>query len=301
MTRAQELVERALTLSKADECVVIVDDVTEANLRPILEKTLGTWKVGEAGPPLPPAPAASPHRALILEKADAPQSYLLLGMPGLRRTSDAYVAGTVAFQVLGGGMASRLFRNLREEKGYTYGVYARGDARKLAGVSFVVGSVKADVTGPALKEIFSELRRLREEPVPAEELEEAKASLVLGLPADFATAGATAGRIADLVVHGLPDDYWNRYAARVKQVTADDVKRFADAYLDPTKLTVVMVATPDTVKAQLQDLPIGPIEVRAAPASAAPRPAAQEPSSGAPPEAKAPPKAAKKKATAGKK
>ncbi len=66
------------------------------------------------------------------------------------RTSPA----TVAFQVLGGGMASRLFRNLREEKGYTYGVYARGDARKLAGVSFVVGSVKADVTGPAIKEIL---------------------------------------------------------------------------------------------------------------------------------------------------
>ena len=281
--------------------LVVVGDVTEADLRPLLEKTLGTWKVGEAPPPLPPAPAASPHQALILEKADAPQSYLLLGMPGLRRTSDAYVAGTVAFQVLGGGMASRLFRNLREEKGYTYGVYARGDARKLAGVSFVVGSVKADVTGPALKEIFSELRRLREEPVPAEELEEAKASLVLGLPADFATAGSTAGRIADLVVHGLPDDYWNRYAARVKQVTADDVKRFADAYLDPSKLTVVMVATPDTVKAQLQDLPLGPIEVRAAPSSAAPKPVASEPSSGAPPEAKAPSKATKKKATAGKK
>jgi len=79
------------------------------------------------------------------------------------------------------------------------------------------------------------------------------------------------------------------------------VKRFADAYLDPTKLTVVMVATPDTVKGQLQDLPLGPIEVRAAPASAAPRPVASEPNSGAPPEAKAPPKATKKKATAGKK
>src|SRR5512146_1698357 len=165
-------------------------------------------------------------------------------------------------------MASRLFRNLREEKGYTYGVYARGDARKLAGVSFVVGSVKAEVTGPALKEILSEVQRLRQEPVPAEELQEAKDSLVLGLPADFATAGATAGRIADLVVHGLPDDYWNRYADRVRQVTADDVKRFADSYLDPSRLTIVMVAAPATVKAQLAGLPLGPVEVRPAPPSA---------------------------------
>ena len=103
------------------------------------------------------------------------------------------------------------------------------------------------------------------------------------------------------MVHSLPDDYWNRYADKVKQVTADDVKRFSDAYLDPTKLTVVMVATPETVKAQLQDLPLGPIEVRAAPASA--RPAAQEPAPAAPapPAAKTPPKAASKKAAGGKK
>ena len=259
--------------------LVVVGDVSEAELRDLLEKSLGRWKAGAAAPALPPAPADAPHKTLVLEKADAPQSYLLVGMPGLQRTSEAYVAATVAFQVLGGGMASRLFRNLREEKGYTYGVYARGEARKLAGVSFVVGSVKADVTGPALKEILSEVRRLREEPVPAEELQEAKDALVLGLPADFATAGATAGRIADLVVHGLPDDYWNRYAARVRQVTADDVKRFADTYLDPSRLTVVMVASPDTVKTQLAGLPLGPVEVRPAPPSAgqaepAPAPAA---------------------------
>ena len=248
--------------------LVVVGDVAEAELRPLLERSLGAWKAGMPPPALAPAPGAAPHRTVVLEKADAPQSYLLLGMPGLRRSSEDYVAGTVAFQVLGGGMASRLFRNLREDKGYTYGVYARGDARKLGGASFVVGSVKSEVTGPALKELLSEIGRLRDEAVPAQELEDAKAALVLSLPADFATAGSTAGHIADLVVHGLPDDYWNRYADRVRQVTADDVRRFAATYLDPTKLTLVMVAHPDTVKAQLADLPLGPVEVRAAPSSA---------------------------------
>lgn len=245
--------------------LVVVGDVSEAELKPLLERTLGAWK-GEAAPaPLPPSPGAAPHRTVVLEKADAPQSYLLIGMPGLRRTADDYVAGTVAFQVLGGGMASRLFRHLREEKGYTYGVYAHGDARKLAGVSFIVGSVKSDVTGPALKDILGELARLRQEPVAPEELAVAKDALILGLPADFATAGATAGRIADLVVNGLPDDYWNRYAERVRQVTAADVQGFAERYLDPGKLTIVMVASPQIAKAQLADLPLGPVEVRAAP------------------------------------
>ena len=249
--------------------LVVVGDVSEAELRPLLQATLGAWKPGRPLAPLPPAPPAAPKRTVLLEKANAPQAYLLLGMPGLRRSSDEYAAASVAFQVLGGGMSSRLFRNLREDKGYTYGVYARGDSRRLAGVSFVVGSVKAEVTGAAVKELLRELERLRSEPVGEAELEDAKSSLVLGLPADFATAGGIAHRLADLAVNGLPDDYWNRYADLVRKVTAEDVRRFAAARLDPAKLTVVMVATPDAVKSQLADLPLGPIEVRPAPPSAA--------------------------------
>jgi zinc protease len=254
--------------------LVVVGAVSEAELRPLLERTLGAWKPGKPVPALPAAPAAAPKRTLILEKAEAPQAYLLLGMPGLQRSSDEFVAASVAFQVLGGGMSSRLFRNLREDKGYTYGIYARGDARRLAGVSFVVGSVKAEVTGAAVKELFAEIGRLREEPVSEAELADAKNALVLGLPADFATAGGIASRLADLAVHGLPDDYWNRYADEVAKITAEDVRRFATARLDPAKLTLVMVANPDTVKPQLVDLPIGPIEVRPAPASGAAAPAA---------------------------
>ncbi len=259
--------------------LVVVGDVSQEELRTLLERTLGRWKAGKPLPPLPPAPPAAPRRTVVLEKADAPQAYLLLGMPGLRRSSDEFVSASVAFQVLGGGMASRLFRNLREDKGYTYGIYARGDSRRLAGVSFVVGSVKAEVTGAALKELLGELRRLREEPVAEAELEDAKNALVLGLPSDFATAGSTAGRLAELAVHGLPDDYWNRYAELVRKVTAEDVRRFAAARLDPAKLTVVMVATPEVVKAQLADLPIGPVEVRPAPSPA--RPPAARPSAAA--------------------
>jgi predicted Zn-dependent peptidase len=251
--------------------LVVVGAVREGELRKILEDTLGRWRRGKAVAPIPPAPPAAPKRTIVLEKADAPQAYLLLGLPGLRRSSDEFVAASVAFQVLGGGMSSRLFRNLREEKGYTYGIHAMGDSRRLAGVSFVVGSVKADVTGAAVKELLRELERLREEPVLEAELRDARNALVLGLPADFATAGAIAGRLADLAVHGLPDDYWNRYAERVQQVTAEDVRRFARERLDPARLTIVMVANPEAVKPQLAELPIGPIEVRRAPRTPAAR------------------------------
>jgi len=164
--------------------------------------------------------------------------------------------------VLGGGTASRLFRNLREEKGYTYGVYASGDARRLGGVSVVGGNVRGDVTGPALAEILRELGRLRSEPVPDAELADAKNALVLSLPGDFATAGAIASRLADLVVHRLPDDYWNRYAAEVKAVSADDVRRVAGKALDPARTTLVLVGQPEAVQKQLEGLPLGPVEVR---------------------------------------
>jgi zinc protease len=254
--------------------LVVVGDVSETELRAALERTLGAWKRGKPAPALAPVQAASPKRTILLEKADAPQAYLLIGMPGLRRTSDEFVASTVAFEVLGGGMSSRLFRNLREDKGYTYGMYARGDARKLAGVSFIVGSVKAEVTGAALQELLKEVARLRDEPVSEAELEDAKSSLVLGLPADFATAGAIAGRLADLSVQRLPDDYWNRYAELVRKVTAEDVRRFARERLDPSRLTTVVVANPDVVKPQLGGLPIGPLELKAAPPPAAPPAAA---------------------------
>ncbi|WP_041448018.1 pitrilysin family protein [Anaeromyxobacter sp. Fw109-5] len=248
--------------------LIVVGDVAEAELRPLLEATLGKWRRGSAPGPLAPRPPAAPHRALLIEKPAAPQSYVLVGMPGVERSSPDYVAASVAFQVLGGGSSSRLFRNLREEKGYTYGVYAMGEARKLAGASLVAGSVKADVTGAALKEIVRELARLREEPVPAQELSDAKDALVLGLPADFATAGGIAGRVAELALHGLPDDYWNGYADAVREVDAEAVQRAARRYLDPAKMTVVMVADPAVVRPQLADVPLGPIEERPAPARA---------------------------------
>jgi zinc protease len=263
--------------------LVVVGDVTEETLRPILDRTLGSWKKGTASPRLKGTEVAAPHRTLLLEKAGAPQSALLLGMPGLERASAEYVPATVLFQILGGGTSSRLFRNLREEKGYTYGLGAGADARRLAGVSVVRGNVKAEVTGPALKEILKELERMRKEPVPEAELADAKAALVRSLPADFATLGGVAGRVAELVMYGLPDDYWNGYAEAVEKVTADDVRRVAERVLDPARVTLVIVGAPDVVAPQLEGIAIGKVEVR--PAAATPgkgTPAKRAPEKGAP-------------------
>lgn len=247
--------------------LIVVGDVTAAALRAALEPTLGTWRTKGEAAALPPAPPAAPMRTIVVAKPGAPQSFLELGMPGLSRASPDYVAAQVAFEILGGGtLASRLNRELREVKGYTYGIYARPDARRLGGSSVIVGSVKAEQTGAALKDLLAEVDRIREQPVPDGELEDAKNALVLGLPADFSTVRGIAGKVADLVVNGLPDDYWDRFAGAVRAVTAADVQRVARAYLDPKRLTLVMVANPDVVAPQLAGLPIGPVEVQAPPA-----------------------------------
>ncbi len=251
--------------------LVVVGEVGEADLKAKLEKALAGWKGGP--PPATKAfvAAAPRRRTLLIEKrGPAPQAYVMMGMPGLERSSPDYVAAEVAFQVLGGGTASRLFRELREKEGYTYGIYARGESRKLGGSSLIVGSVKADVTGAATKALLQQIALLREEPVPADELAVARNSLLLSLPADFAVSSGIAGKLAEEVVYGLPDDYWDGYAAQLANVSAEDVQRVAQKYLDPAKLTTVMVCNPKAVKPQLQGLPLGPVQVRAAPAPGAP-------------------------------
>jgi predicted Zn-dependent peptidase len=251
--------------------LVVVGGVTETELRPMLERTLGSWRAGVRAPPLRTGPPAAPHRTVLVDKPDAPQAFVLLGMPGLDRSSPDFVAARVMFEVLGGGTSSRLFRKLREEKGYTYGMGASADARRSGGASVLRGSVKADVTGAALRELLGEIERLRREEVPAPELEDAKNGIVRSLPAEFATVGEIAGRVAELLVYGLPDDYWNRFADEVRAVTAADVLRAAERYLDPSRTTLVLVGAPAVVEPQLAGLPLGKVEVRPPPGSVTPR------------------------------
>ena len=263
-TRRDDLVRYHAARWKPESSeLVVVGDVTEQGLRSALEKALATWR-GRA-PPASKAAVAKPPRlqtVLVEKRGPAPQAYVLMGMPGFQRSSPDYVASEVAFQVLGGGTASRLFRELREKEGYTYGIYARSEARKLGGTSFIVGSVKADVTGAATKAVLREVAGLRESPVPPEELAVARNALLLSLPADFAVTAGIAGKLAEEVVYGLPDDYWDQFALQVASVSPMDVQRVSQKYLDTTKLTTVMVCDPAAVKPQLEGVPLGRIQVR---------------------------------------
>ena len=242
--------------------LVVVGDVDAATLRTTLEKAFAGW-TGAA--PARPAAAEAPAgrlRAVLVEKKGASQTFVVLGMPGIARSDPDYVTAQVLFQVLGGGSSSRLFRNLREDKGYTYGLAARESAQKLGGVSYLGGGVRADATGAAIRDMLGLVHELRDVPVPAAELADAQDGLVLSLPGDFATAAGTAGRLAEQVVYALPEDWWVRYPERVRRVTPSDLQRVAGRVLDTGKLATVLVGDPDIVKVQVEGVPLGDLEVR---------------------------------------
>jgi zinc protease len=248
--------------------LVVVGDITLDEALPLLEQSIGRWRTAAVKPASVAAPRLTPPqpKVLLIDKPGAPQTELRVGARGLTRTSGDYYAVEVMNAVLGGMASSRLFTNLRQKHGYTYGVYSSFDCRKGPGPFVAGGAIRTDVTVPALTELLGELKRIREQPVDADELARAKSSLIRALPSRFEDARATAAAIAELVVYRLPLDYYNQYARAVEAITPAEVQRVARTYLDLDHLAVVLVGDKQTIEKPLRQaakgLGIGPIEVQ---------------------------------------
>jgi len=153
----------------------------------------------------------------------------------------------LADKVLGGGPSGRLFLNLREDKGYTYGAYSGFGGSKYRGTWTSSSEVRTDVTDGAMKEFMYELKRLRDEKVPAEELENAKRSIVGSFALSLEQPPALLQNVVQQRIYNLPADYWDTYPQKVSAITAEDVQRVAQKYIDLDHLQVVAVG--DATKA----------------------------------------------------
>jgi len=162
--------------------------------------------------------------------------------------------------ILGEAFTSRLNNNLREVHGYAYGASSRFDMRLSAGAFYASAGVQTDKTAEAVKEFFNELTRIHET-VPAGELEKAKNYLALLVPRSFETSRGTADALAQAWIYDLPADYYTTYADRVRAVTAADLKRVADKYIQPDKFAVVIVGDRKTIEAGVKTLNLGPLTV----------------------------------------
>jgi zinc protease len=238
----------------------VTGDVKAAELVPKLEKLLGGWKKSELAEVMPANPKPFPSkRVFLVDRPGSVQTTVAMGNIAIDRRNPDYIAVNVANHILGGGPAARLFLNLREEKGYTYGVYSSITALKYPGPWRVGGDVRTEVTAGAMTEFFKEFQRLRDDKVPAGELDEAKRAIVASFALSLERPSELLGYAIVRKIYGFPADYWDTYPAKIMATTADDIQRVARKYLDPDNLQVVAVGDLSKIKPVMEKY--GPVEI----------------------------------------
>ena len=212
----------------------------------------GGWRPGEVREPEFPGPPARTERtAYVVDRPGSAQTNILVANTSVTRTDPDYFSVLVMHTILGGNASARLFMNLREEKGYTYGAYTQFDARRHAGSFRATTEVRGEVTGVSLKEIFYELARIRDEDVSDKELTDAKAYLTGIFPIRLETQEGLIDQLVQIRMHGLPDDYLRTYREHVQRVTKEDVRRAAVRYVTPDRAAVVVVGDKAQIREQV--------------------------------------------------
>jgi predicted Zn-dependent peptidase len=183
-----------------------------------------------------------------------------MGLPGPPRNTPDYYAIQVMNTILGGMFQARLNANIREEKGYSYGVSSGFGFGKGPGPFRTGGDIVGDKSDAALNEFMKELRGiLGERPVTEEELRTAKESLVQRLPGTFASVSAINGAIGGLWLQSLPDNYYQQYTKSVMAITTEDVVRVAKKYVDLNHLAIVIVGDRKAIEEPLRATKVAPI------------------------------------------
>jgi zinc protease len=154
-------------------------------------------------------------------------------------------------RVLGGGPASRLFRNIREEKGYTYGISSGFSASRYFNHFAAQTSVRTEVTADALREMLKEFADIRTRPVPADELQNAKRALVASFALSTENPNAALSNATTIKEYGLPADYWDTYPEKIAAVTAADVQRVAQKYIPADDIVIVAVGDASKIRGTL--------------------------------------------------
>lgn len=241
--------------------IVAVGDVTPAQVEAKLGALFGGWRRGEPlATDVPSPPPARPTVIHLVDKPGAAQSSFRIGAVGVARSTPDFFPIQVLNTALGGSFTSRLNQDLRERRGYTYGASSSFDMRRFAGPFVARAEIVSAKTDSALLAFMEDLRSIRDT-VPQAELAKTKRYMELGLPSTFETTADIASRLAVVALYGLPLDYFNHLVANIESVTQGEVQRVARKYIDPGKLTVVIVGDRKSVEGPLAALKVGPVEV----------------------------------------
>lgn len=222
--------------------VAIAGDITMAAALKAVQSRFGGWAKAGSPPPTVTDPISlNDPGVFLVARPSSVQTSLVVGVQAIKYLDADFYAMTVLNKIIGGGPTGRLFRHLREEKGYTYGAGSQVDARRYRGTWVASTNVRSEVTEPALRDLLDELRQVREIRVPEQEFADAKRSLVAAFALAIESPQAALNNALIRWRYGLPADYWDRYPERIMAVTQDEVQAMARKYLDPKKLQIVAV------------------------------------------------------------
>jgi zinc protease len=252
-TTRERLIEFHRSKFIANNAVLVVaGDVNPDSLLQQIEELFGKWEQGDvAGDNFPPPPQRSARTAYLVDRPGSAQSNIVIANSGIKRTSPDYFPMLVMHTVLGANASSRLFMNLREEKGYTYGAYSSLDARRTAGTFRATAEVRNPVTGDSLKEFFYELNRIRNEPVSAKEIADAKSYLTGVFPIRLETQEGLIDQLVQIKMFGLPDNYLEIYRNRIQAVTIEQIQDVAIKYIKPDEAAIVIIGDGSQLKDQI--------------------------------------------------
>jgi zinc protease len=222
----------------------------DAAVQKAARDALADWARGPEHAPVKVAPSAQ-ATVRVVDRPGAVQSTLIVGLRVATPSSADYVPLLVTDALLGGAFGSRITSNIREQKGYTYSPRSQIETPESNAAWSEQADVTTNVTGASLTEIFKEVARLRSEPPPADELRGIQSYLAGVFVLRNSTRQGIVRQLSFVEKHGLTDDYLRNFAQRVWAVTPADVQRIASTYLDPKKMTIIVVGDRKQVEGQL--------------------------------------------------
>jgi zinc protease len=242
--------------------ITVTGDVEPGAVKAAVEQAFAGWITGGARPDwrYPPAPLPQSTTIYLVDKPNAAQSVFAIGLPGPSRATPDYYAIQVMNNLLGGLFQSRLNHNIREVKGYSYGVgsgfaFGRGPGAFRAG-----GGIVTAKTDSALIEFMKEFRGVEGEvPFTDDEITQGKESLIQSLPRRFSSVNGIGGSVAAVFTQDLPQDFYQTFPARINGVTRDDLVRVAKRYIDLQHLDIVIVGDRAAVEGPLKATGIAPV------------------------------------------
>ena len=242
-TTRERLVEfHRATFVPNNAVLFVAGDVQQSSVLQQVENLFSAWQPGNvAGDVFPAPPVRTSRAAYIVDRPGSAQANIVIANAGMTRTSDDYFPMLLMHTVLGANASSRLFMNLREEKGYTYGAYSSLDARRTAGTFRSTAEVRTPVTGDSLREFFYELNRIRNEPVSEKEIGDAKSYLTGVFPLRLETQEGLVDQLLQIKMFGLPQDYLETYRNEIQAVTVEQVQEVAKKYVKPDEAAIIIV------------------------------------------------------------